>query len=124
MDAKETIQQLKDDGWKEFPTPFRNDISKTCLAKSFKDHEECSCNNGKHKQVEIYKYGISYGYEGGWEVHVVGELPDEHWVNLQCYSMSVNTTKEVLLEKVEELLNTWDFMVRNNKCYGKEKIEI
>jgi hypothetical protein len=122
MDAKETIQLLKDDGWKEFPSPFKNDTNKTFLAKSFKAREECNCNKGKHKQVEIYKHGINYGHEGGWQVQVVGELPDEHWVNLQCYSLPVTTTKETLLEKVEELLNAWDYMVRTNKCYGKEKI--
>lgn len=122
MDAKETIKQLKDAGWKEFTSPFKQDsYNKTSLAKSFEGHEECACNSGKRKQVEIYHNGYFKDYVLGWEIHVVGELPDGHWVNLQCYSLPDNTTKELLLEKVEELLNAWDYMVRTNKCYGKEK---
>lgn len=111
------IDELLQDGWKQFPDSFKS--NKTCLAKSFAGYEKCYCNAPKNKQVEIYKHGFAYGYEGGFEVTVCGELPDGEWVNLTCYGLAAaSTTKQDLDYKVTELLKTWDFMVKNNKNYG------
>ncbi len=113
--ATQVIQELKADGWKEFPSPFRD--NKTCLAKSFEGHEKCYCNNPKNKQVEIYKGHTFNGHEFGYEVVVCGELPDGEWVDLRSYGLNSEVNKELLDYKVKELLEVWDFMVRNNKDY-------
>lgn len=115
-----TIDELLEDGWKEFKNPFSdNQIS---LAKAFEGYEKCYCNAPKNKQVEIYKHGYAYGSEGGFEVEVCGELPDGEWVRLTAYGLCpLNSTKASLEEKVIELLKAWDSMVKNNKDYANHK---
>jgi hypothetical protein len=113
--ATQVIQELKADGWNEFPSPFRD--NKTCLAKNFEGFEKCYCNAPKNKQVEIYKGHTSHGHEFGYEVVVCGELPDGEWVDLRAYGLSSEINKELLDYKVMEMLKTWDFLVKNNKDY-------
>ena len=111
-----TVEELKQNGWKQYPSAE----PRLLLYKTFEGHEECACNKGKWKQVEIYlssfqelEYQVSRHH---FDVEVRGELPDGEWVILSFYGLSSATTKEKLEAKAAELLATWDWMVRNNRA--------
>ncbi len=96
-------------GWIESTNPIVQ--SDKFFYKLFEGHSECYCNEGKKKQVELYvwdhrKYGAGVSYE----VRCTGQLPDETWINLEAYSLNENEPDE----KAEELLEMWDWAVKNN----------
>lgn len=109
-----TVEELKQNGWKQYPSVE----PRLLLYKTFEGHEECACNKGKRKQVEIYLYSTENRAisRHQFEVEVRGELPDGEWAILSFYELSSETTKEKLEAKAAELLATWDWMVRNNRA--------
>lgn len=103
-------QQLLDDGWKIWPTPWEK--TATFLAKSFDNHAECKCNEGKRKQVEIYHYHPrrydNTDVPDSWKVQIVGQLPDNEWLRISIGGLS---DYDVIQRTVDQLLQVWDHAV-------------
>jgi hypothetical protein len=105
-------QQLLDDGWKTFPSPFRDEHMNQGYAKSFEGHAKCKCNEPKNKQVDIwhYKAGRYPGYDcpDVWAVEVVGELPDNEWLRMNVEGLR---DLDTIYRTVDQLLKIWDYAV-------------
>jgi hypothetical protein len=110
------FDKLTSNGWKQFKDHLgQSDIS---FYKTFAGHEECRCNEGKKKQVEVYvydhrKYSSVAGV--GYEVKCTGELPDGTWLDLKSYGLS----EDNIDPKAQELLAIWDWSVKNNLTKSK-----
>lgn len=105
------FDKLKGNGWIQFKDLLRN--SDIAFYKTFAGHEECRCNEGKKKQVEVYiydhrKYSPVAGV--GYEVRCTGELPDGTWIDLKSYGLKQDNVDD----KAEEILSVWDWSVKNN----------
>ena len=104
-------EQLLADGWRMFPSPFRND-TKQGYAKSFEGHAECKCNQGKRKQIEIYHYSadriLTKTLPETWRVDCVGQLPDNEWLHMNVEGVS---DIETIYRTVDQLLKLWDYAV-------------
>jgi len=103
-------------GWKQFKDFLQN--SDVAFYKTFAGHEECRCNEGKKKQVEVYvydhrKYSASSGV--GYEVKCTGELPDGTWIELKAHGLK----QDHVDPKAQELLSIWDWSVKNNLTRSK-----
>jgi len=103
-------------GWKQFKDFLQN--SDVAFYKTFAGHEECRCNEGKKKQVEVYvydhrKYSASSGV--GYEVKCTGELPDGTWIELKAHGLK----QDHVDPKAQELLSIWDWSVKNNLTKSK-----
>ena len=104
------FDKLTGNGWKQFKDCLgQSDIS---FYKTFAGHEECRCNEGKKKQVEVYVYDHrKYGYPSiGYELKCTGELPDGTWIDLKSYGLSEDNVDH----KAQELLEVWDWSVKIN----------
>jgi hypothetical protein len=110
MTTEQINQQLLDDGWKQFPSSFRE--AKQGFAKSFEGHSECKCNKGKRKQIEIYFYPedriSGHKFEPMWHVTLTGQLPDNEWLRMQVESLK---NIETIYRTVGGLLSIWDYAV-------------
>ena len=110
------FDKLTGNGWKQFKDFLgQSDIA---FYKTFAGHEECRCNEGKKKQVEVYvydhrKYSSVAGV--GYEVKCTGELPDGTWIELKSHSLS----EDFVDRKAQELLAIWDWSVKNNLTKSK-----
>jgi len=104
-------QQLLDDGWRTFPSQFR-DERRQGYAKSFDGHAECKCNQRKRKQVEIYHYPsdriAGHTFPDMWRVDCVGQLPDNEWLRMNVEGL---TDIETINRAVDQLLKIWDHAV-------------
>ena len=109
------FDKLTGNGWKQFKD-FLNQ-SDIAFYQTFAGHEECRCNEGKKKQVEVYVYNYrKYGYPKiGYEVKCTGELPDGTWIELKSYGLS----EDFVDPKAQELLEVWDWSVKNNLTKSK-----
>ena len=110
------FDKLTGNGWKQFKD-FLNQ-SDIAFYQTFAGHEECRCNEGKKKQVEVYvydhrKYSSVAGV--GYEVKCTGELPDGAWLDLKSYGLS----EDNIDPKAQELLAIWDWSVKNNLTKSK-----
>jgi hypothetical protein len=108
------FDKLTGSGWKQFKDHLgQSDIS---FYKTFAGHEECRCNKGKKKQVEVYVYDHrKYGSSVGYEVKCTGELPDGTWLELKSYGLKQDNVDD----KAEEILQVWDWSVKNNLTRSK-----
>lgn len=110
------FDKLTGNGWKQFKDFLgQSDIA---FYKTFAGHEECRCNEGKKKQVEVYVYDqrkYSAVVEVGYEVKCVGELPDGTWIVLKFYGLN----QDEVDPKAQELLEVWDWSVKNNLTKSK-----
>ena len=110
------FDKLTSNGWIKFKDFLcQSDIA---FYKTFAGHEECRCNEGKKKQVEVYvydhrKYSSVAGV--GYEVKCTGELPDGTWIELKSHSLS----EDFVDRKAQELLAIWDWSVKNNLTKSK-----
>lgn len=106
----ELVEQLKADGWK----PFKNGFSKSdaSLYKAFPNHEECRCNDGMDKQVEVYLYQWD-GKFCSAKVEVCGDIGGDDWIKLKRYGIN-DPTVAVIESAAESLLDVWDFAVKNH----------
>jgi hypothetical protein len=110
------FDKLTGNGWKQFKDFLgQSDIA---FYKTFAGHEECRCNEGKKKQVEVYvydhrKYSAVAGV--GYEVKCTGELPDGTWVELKSHGLNQDDVDH----KAQELLEVWDWSVKNNLTKSK-----
>ena len=109
------FDKLTGNGWKKFKD-FLNQ-SDIAFYQTFAGHEECRCNEGKKKQVEVYVYDHrKYGYPSiGYEVKCTGELPDGTWLELKSHGLS----EDFVDSKAQELLAIWDWSVKNNLTKSK-----
>ena len=104
---------LLNSGWRE----FSDQLSKAdhCFYKAFPNHEECRCNDGKNKQVELYLYelqdAIKFAPSAMIEVH--GDMGDGNWIKLQRHGIS-NPDVSTIEAIAESLLKTWDFAVNQH----------
>ena len=109
------FDKLTSNGWKQ----FKDFLAQSDIAfyKTFAGHEECRCNEGKKKQVEVYIYDHrKHGYPNVcYEVKCTGELPDGTWLDLKSYGLKQDNVDE----KAEELLQLWDCSVKNNLTKSK-----
>jgi len=90
------FDKLTGNGWVEFKDFLRN--SDVSFYKTFAGHEECRCNLGKKKQVEVYvfdhrKYSTHAGV--GYEVKCMGELADGTWLELKAHGLNQDKPKKV-----------------------------
>lgn len=109
------FDKLTSKGWIQFKD-FLNQ-SDIAFYQTFAGHEECRCNQGKKKQIEVYIYNHQkYGYPKiGYEVKCSGELPDGTWIELKSYGLS----EDFVDPKAQELLEVWDWSVKNNLTKSK-----
>ena len=110
------FDKLTGNGWVEFKDFLRN--SDVSFYKTFAGHEECRCNLGKKKQVEVYvfdhrKYSTHAGV--GYEVKCMGELADGTWLELKAHGLNQGHVDP----KAQELLSIWDWSVKNNLTRSK-----
>ena len=110
------FDKLTSNGWIQ----FKDFLAQLDIAfyKTFAGHEECRCNEGKKKQVEVYvydhrKYSAAAGV--GYEVKCTGELPDGTWIELKAHGLKQDNVDE----KAEEILQLWDWSVKNNLTKSK-----
>lgn len=113
------IDQLQQHGWIKFDNRLKScDHS---FYKTFQGHEECRCNQNKRKQVEVYIWD-------NWvknlhnpmisvEINCVGELPDGSWVHHEFYGLKPDI--DYINQKTEEILQIWDYSVKNNLTLKK-----
>ncbi len=109
------FDKLTSNGWEQFKDHLgQSDIS---FYKTFAGHEKCRCNKGKKKQVEVYVYDHrKHGYPSvGYEVRCTGELPDGTWLDLKSYALKQDNADD----KAEEILQLWDWSVKNNLTKSK-----
>jgi len=109
------FDKLISNGWKQFKDFLQqSDIS---FYKTFAGHEECRCNEGKKKQVEVYVYDHrKYGTTGvGYDVKCTGELPDGTWLELKSHGLN----QDHVDPKAQELLSIWDWSAKNNLTKSK-----
>jgi len=110
------FDKLTGNGWIQFKDFLgQSDIA---FYKTFAGHEECRCNEGKKKQVEVYvydhrKYSAASGV--GYEVKCTGELPDGTWIELKAHGLK----QDHVDPKAQELLSIWDWSVKNNLTRSK-----
>ena len=110
------FDKLTSNGWVKFNDFLRN--SDVAFYKTFAGHEECRCNLGKKKQVEVYiydhrKYSTHAGV--GYEVKCMGELADGTWLDLKSHGVN----QDHVDRKAQELLEVWDWSVKNNLTKSK-----
>ena len=100
-------EKLLADGWRQH-TNYLEPGSKL-FCKSFPGHAECSLNDGKNKQVEVYhnKWTVGNHHSDSWSVKINGELLDGEWIRLTTESIK---DFETIARKVNDMLKTWDFI--------------
>jgi hypothetical protein len=105
MKRAELFDLLDEDGWKHYNYSF----DKVLFFKSFPNHSECKCNEGKLKQVEIYFDTNHLEFE----VECVGQLEDGTWTNIRIYAIK-DPSYIFLMEKVKNALSLWDKIASEN----------
>ena len=113
MTITDLIPLLEKAGWREFKDSLKN--ADRCFYKAFPAHEQCRCNDGKNKQVEVYLYEWmdrpSTAPSCTIEVH--GDMQDNDWIKLSRHCI-VDPDVETIESIAESLLKTWDFAVHQH----------
>jgi hypothetical protein len=105
---QEIQNRLKQEGWRLQPNPPYINYSADMFWKQFPNHQRCYLNEGIGKQIEIY----FSAHSGRVEIECAGEAADGTWIKLLVYAID-NPTYELLMEKVNSLLNLWDIYTTN-----------
>ena len=107
MNSESIIAELIADGWREYPSPYRNGTRLFC--KSFADASECKCNQGKPKQLEIYYYLpqriSSIDIPARFKIECHGQLPNNEWILMSFGDL---TSTDKINSAAKTLIDLWN----------------
>jgi len=112
MNAESIIDNLLADGWREYPSHYRDGTRLFC--RSFEYASECKCNQGNRKQVEVY-YHLPVSFNDVYlplpemfSVEIVGQLPNNEWLKMRVGSLkSIDSIKN----QVCIMISAWNHAV-------------
>lgn len=104
------IKTLIENGWKEYPDPFRKYAR--CFYKRIQTPTRCSGNDDKDG-IQVCLSVSEYGGRESIELEICAGLKDETWIKLLSYSLPGGV--DAALAAIPRMIATWEFMANFNQ---------
>lgn len=102
---------LKTAGWRIASSPISDALNKAdwyAWMPSRESARNCCCNDRPPSvTLKPYQFTAHGTTHGSAEVHLTGELPSGHWVDLRVYSVPMAEVMDALPGAMDELQAAW-----------------